>query len=55
MVINVFVLDSTNKEEPEYSLIGHTDNVCALHVGPAGIIISGSWDRCAVFRLTNRK
>ncbi|KAN0077151.1 WD40-repeat-containing domain protein [Tylopilus felleus] len=47
MVINVFVLDSTNKEEPEYSLIGHTDNVCALHVGPAGIIISGSWDRTA--------
>lgn len=45
MVINIFILDSANKEDPEYSLVGHTDNVCALHVGPAGIIISGSWDR----------
>ncbi|KAG6376286.1 WD40-repeat-containing domain protein [Boletus reticuloceps] len=47
MVINIFMLDSSNKEDPDYSLIGHTDNVCALHVGPAGIIISGSWDRTA--------
>ncbi|KAI9571401.1 WD40-repeat-containing domain protein [Boletus coccyginus] len=47
MVINIFVLDSFNKEDPEYSLVGHTDNVCALHVGPDGVIISGSWDRTA--------
>ncbi|KAH0830705.1 WD40-repeat-containing domain protein [Lanmaoa asiatica] len=47
MVINIFVLDSSNKEDPEYSLVGHTDNVCAIHVGPAGVIISGSWDKTA--------
>lgn len=45
MVIPIFVLDSFNKEDPEYSLVGHTDNVCAIHVGPAGVIISGSWDK----------
>ncbi|KAG9318622.1 WD40-repeat-containing domain protein [Chiua virens] len=47
MVVNIFVLDSFNKEDPEYSLVGHTDNVCAIHVGPSGIIISGSWDKTA--------
>lgn len=45
MVINIFALDSSNKEDPEYTLVGHTDNVCAIHVGPAGVIISGSWDK----------
>jgi hypothetical protein len=45
MVINIFALDSSNKEDPEYSLVGHTDNVCVIHVGPAGVIISGSWDK----------
>lgn len=45
MVMNVFVLDSPNKEDPECTLVGHTDNVCAVHVGPTGIIISGSWDK----------
>ncbi|KIJ17007.1 hypothetical protein PAXINDRAFT_168431 [Paxillus involutus ATCC 200175] len=47
MVINIFALDSSNKEDPEYSLVGHTDNVCVIHVGPAGVIISGSWDKTA--------
>ncbi|KIJ69132.1 hypothetical protein HYDPIDRAFT_172598 [Hydnomerulius pinastri MD-312] len=47
MVINIFPLDSSNKEDPQYSLVGHTDNVCAIHVGPSGTIISGSWDRTA--------
>ncbi|KAF9227767.1 PFU-domain-containing protein [Gyrodon lividus] len=47
MVINVFALDTSNKEDPEYSLVGHTDNVCAIHVGPSGAIISGSWDKTA--------
>ncbi|KAG8217652.1 WD-40 repeat-containing protein [Butyriboletus roseoflavus] len=47
MIINIFVLDSSNKEEPEYSLVGHTDNICAIHIGPAGVIISGSWDKTA--------
>ena len=47
-VINVFALDSSNKEEPEYTLIGHSDNVCALSVNPDDIIISGSWDKCVI-------
>ncbi|KAH7908765.1 WD40-repeat-containing domain protein [Hygrophoropsis aurantiaca] len=47
MVINIFALDSPNKEDPQYSLVGHTDNICALNVTPLGIIISGSWDKTA--------
>ncbi|KAG1727924.1 WD40-repeat-containing domain protein [Suillus paluster] len=47
MVINIFALGSAQKEDPEYSLVGHTDNVCALHVGQSGTIISGSWDKTA--------
>lgn len=47
-VINVFSLDSTTKGEPEFSLIGHGENVCALDVGSNGVIISGSWDRCVL-------
>ncbi|EPQ57952.1 WD40 repeat-like protein [Gloeophyllum trabeum ATCC 11539] len=45
-IINVFDLAS-GKAEPSYSLIGHTDNVCALHSLPDGTIISGSWDKTA--------
>ncbi|TFY60426.1 hypothetical protein EVJ58_g5154 [Rhodofomes roseus] len=45
-VINVFAL-SANSNEPAYSLIGHTDNVCALDSAPGGLVISGSWDRTA--------
>lgn len=44
-VINVFPLDS-EREEPAYSLLGHTENVCALDATANGLIISGSWDRC---------
>lgn len=51
MVINIFALDSSNKEDPEYSLVGHADNVCAIHVGSTGVIISGSWDKSVVSRL----
>jgi phospholipase A-2-activating protein len=43
-VINIFSLDSP-KDDPDFSLLGHTDNVCALDVTPGGAIISGSWDR----------
>lgn len=34
---------------PEYTLVGHSDNVCALDVldGPGGYIVSGSWDKTA--------
>ncbi|KIK61833.1 hypothetical protein GYMLUDRAFT_165567 [Collybiopsis luxurians FD-317 M1] len=45
-IINVFSL-STPKKDPDFSLLGHTDNVCALDVTPGGTIISGSWDRTA--------
>ncbi|KAI0362495.1 phospholipase A-2-activating protein [Trametes cingulata] len=45
-VINVFALPST-KGEPNFSLLGHTDNVCALHAAEDGTIISGSWDKTA--------
>lgn len=30
-----------------YTLLGHSDNVCALHIGVDGTIISGSWDKSA--------
>lgn len=34
---------------PEYTLLGHEDNICALDVfdGPDNYIVSGSWDRTA--------
>lgn len=47
MVINVYRLDSP-QEEPEYTLIGHKHNVCALHTASDGTIISGSWDRYVI-------
>ncbi|KAG6837276.1 hypothetical protein H0H93_012281 [Arthromyces matolae] len=45
-VINVFRLDSP-RDDPDFSLIGHSENVCALDVTPGGTIISGSWDKTA--------
>ena len=42
-VINVFALESP-KEDPDFSLVGHTANVCALDVTISGGIVSGSWD-----------
>lgn len=42
-VINVYPLDSPS-DEPRYSLVGHSDNVCALDASSA-LLISGSWDR----------
>ncbi|KZS90036.1 phospholipase A-2-activating protein [Sistotremastrum niveocremeum HHB9708] len=44
-VVNVFALGSPS--EPEYSLLGHRDNVCALDATEDGTIVSGSWDRSA--------
>lgn len=34
---------------PEYTLLGHEDNVCALDVyeGSDAYVVSGSWDRTA--------
>ncbi|KAI6109670.1 WD40-repeat-containing domain protein [Pisolithus sp. B1] len=47
MVVNIFTLDALNKDDPEYTLVGHSDNVCSLGVSPEGTIISGSWDKTA--------
>lgn len=44
-IVNVFSLDMT-KDEPDYSLVGHSENICALDTTPGGAIISGSWDKC---------
>jgi hypothetical protein len=46
-VINVFSLESP-KDDPDFSLIGHTENVCALDVTAGGAIISGSWDKYVI-------
>uniref|UniRef100_A0A0W0FF69 Putative phospholipase A-2-activating protein n=1 Tax=Moniliophthora roreri TaxID=221103 RepID=A0A0W0FF69_MONRR len=45
-VINVFNLTNP-KDDPDFSLLGHTENVCTLDVAPTGAIVSGSWDRTA--------
>ncbi|KAI0748494.1 phospholipase A-2-activating protein [Daedaleopsis nitida] len=45
-VINIFALPAT-KGDPNFSLLGHTENVCALHTAEDGTIISGSWDKTA--------
>ncbi|KAE9398980.1 WD40 repeat-like protein [Gymnopus androsaceus JB14] len=45
-IINVYSLSSP-KEDPDFSLLGHSENVCTLDVTPGGTIISGSWDRTA--------
>lgn len=38
----------TSEPQPTRTLIGHTENVCALDVGPHGqYIVSGSWDKTA--------
>lgn len=42
-LINVY--DPAQPDSPLYTLVGHTENVCALAVTPAGHIISGSWDK----------
>ena len=49
-IINAYSLASV-KEDPNFTLLGHTQNVCALDALPDGTIISGSWDQYAVFRL----
>lgn len=47
-LINIFSLSST-RGEASFTLIGHQQNVCALHSLPDGTIISGSWDQCVLF------
>ena len=50
-LINIFALSGT-RGEPSFTLIGHQQNVCALHALPDGTIISGSWDQCVFFSMT---
>ncbi|KAF4615497.1 hypothetical protein D9613_002740 [Agrocybe pediades] len=45
-VINVFNL-AHPKEDPDFTLIGHLDNICTLDVTAGGTIVSGSWDKTA--------
>ncbi|KAL1746286.1 WD40-repeat-containing domain protein [Schizophyllum fasciatum] len=45
-LINVFRLGA-GVEEPEFRLVGHGANVCALDVTAGGAIVSGSWDATA--------
>lgn len=48
-VINIFDLQNP-KDEPDFCLVGHSENICALDATPTGTIISGSWDRCVSLR-----
>ncbi|KAJ7735276.1 phospholipase A-2-activating protein [Mycena maculata] len=45
-VINVYSLEPT-KDDPDYILLGHTNNVCGLRTTAGGNIISCSWDYTA--------
>ncbi|KAJ7461585.1 phospholipase A-2-activating protein [Mycena latifolia] len=45
-IINVYSLDPV-KDDPDYTLLGHTNNICGLRTTPAGNIISCSWDYTA--------
>lgn len=48
-LINVFPISQT-QSEPTHTLVGHSENVCAIDTTSSGTIISGSWDKC-VFHL----
>lgn len=43
----IAVYDPYKFVEPDYVLIGHQGNVCALHATQNAMIISGSWDKTA--------
>ncbi|SPO26787.1 related to DOA1 - involved in ubiquitin-dependent proteolysis [Ustilago trichophora] len=46
--ISVQLDAKTSEPQPTRTLIGHTENVCALDVGPHGqYLVSGSWDKTA--------
>ncbi|KAI8050860.1 WD40-repeat-containing domain protein [Syncephalis plumigaleata] len=40
----IHIYDPDKHAEPIFTLVGHSDNVCALHVSSLNIIVSGSWD-----------
>ncbi|KAI9007771.1 WD40-repeat-containing domain protein [Hyaloraphidium curvatum] len=42
----IYATDPASKsKEPLFSMIGHTENVCALALTPSGHVVSGSWDK----------
>lgn len=41
----ILVYEPYNPSSPLYTLVGHTENVCALSIAPNGDLISGSWDK----------
>lgn len=46
--ISVQLDPKTSEPQPSRTLIGHTENVCALDAGPHGqYLVSGSWDKTA--------
>ncbi|RKP23864.1 WD-40 repeat-containing protein, partial [Syncephalis pseudoplumigaleata] len=40
----IHIYEPDQHAEPIFTLTGHSDNVCTLHVSPLGVIVSGSWD-----------
>lgn len=48
----LYAYDPFMTSNPVYTLIGHTDNICALSVSKDDSIISGSWDKLN-FNFTN--
>ncbi|KAF7329300.1 Phospholipase A-2-activating protein [Mycena kentingensis (nom. inval.)] len=45
-IINVYSLDPA-KDDPKYTLLGHSANICGLRTTPGGQIVSCSWDATA--------
>ncbi|KAI0273434.1 phospholipase A-2-activating protein [Gloeopeniophorella convolvens] len=45
-IINVWPIEPS-RAEPSYTLLGHADNICALHAREDGTVVSGSWDKTA--------
>jgi phospholipase A-2-activating protein len=43
-VVNIFNL-ANPQADPDFTLVGHSENVCALDASASGTIISGSWDK----------
>ncbi|RKO92460.1 WD40-repeat-containing domain protein [Blyttiomyces helicus] len=43
----ILVFDPSLPDNPLYTLVGHSENVCALGAGLGGDVLSGSWDYTA--------
>ncbi|KAI8067940.1 WD40-repeat-containing domain protein [Gongronella butleri] len=44
----IHIYEPFTPSAPVYTLVGHTENVCALAVAENGDIVSGSWDKTAI-------